>query len=135
MVEPLPLPPTTFIWGEVWLLLLPHEGCSSGTQLVLTQQGRSATWGEVSQKGSWESGVSCGEDRKEGARASCQRACPSHATSSWGQKIPDDVGALCVAMYLQRAQPFSSFPLFLVSSLPASHLGICGASTLVLGSA
>lgn len=43
-----------------------------------------ATWRGGLQKGSCETGVSCGEDWKEKVSTLCLGACPGHISSSWG---------------------------------------------------
>lgn len=92
-----------------------------------------ATWRGVSQKGSCETGLSCGKDWREKDEDIVLGDLPRSYRLFVGQKIPDNVNLLRVVVYLQGTQyyflfPFSFCLLFLLLTwLPVEpHLLVLG---------
>lgn len=134
MVEPLFLRQTTFTWGRNlvsvtitwWVNIRNSSWFSYSKEEVATGRG-------VSQKGSWETGVSCGKDWKEKGEDIVPGGLPRSHHLFLETEASGWCDSLCAVIYLPGHSPFLLFPVFFfffLSSLPAFNLCVWGSQLL-----
>lgn len=113
MVEPLFLRQTTFTWGRNLVSITITWGVNiRNSSWFSYSEGEVATGRGVSQKGSWETGVSYRKDWKEKGEDIVPGVLPPSHHLFLKTEASGWCDSLCVVIYLPEHSPFLVFPIF-----------------------